>query len=647
MIIGVGIDVVDIERFGQALARTPALRDRLFTETERGLGLASLAARFAAKEALAKSLGAPAGLHWLDATVVKDTNGRPSLQVSGTVEGRADELGVSSFHLSLSHDAGIASAVVMAWGSPREWRKDEAVIEAYAVADVRAAEEAAMAGLPEGELMARAARGLAAVVAARLEERGGMRVVGLVGGGNNGGDALYALAHLAERGCAAAAIHAATAHTGGLEAAREAGVALVPAGADEWRAVLSEADVVVDGILGIGGRPGLEGEAAEWVDAIPEEAWVVAVDLPSGADPAGEVPLGDAVFADETVTFGVAKPVHLLGATEPAVGRLTVIDIGLDLGAGRTAYRPAVERLTFDDVRRLWPVPGASSDKYSRGVVGIVAGTPTYPGAAVLSVLGALGAGPGMVRYVGPPEVQALIHAAAPEAVTAEGRVQAWVCGSGFDPSSRAKGVAGAEAPRGGGARIRPAGRRRRRCPGAAGAPRGAHAAHPARRGARPAADPAPRGGGHARAGHRRSAGPRPRGRRADRRAPCCSRGRTRWSSARTRRGPCGARPTPRRGWAPRARATCSAACSARCSRPASTRWTRVRSAPWSTAWRRTGPTPAARCGSARWRGAYRRPSRRCCGTPERRWSAGSCGGGTEFGAPQSTNRARQSRLRH
>ena len=323
------------------------------------------------------------------------------------------------------------------------------MIEAYAVADVRAAEEAAMADLPEGELMARAARGLAAVVAARLEERHGMRVVGLVGSGNNGGDALYALADLAERGVAAAAVHAPTAHPGGLAAALEAGVALVSADADadgsERRALLAEADVVVDGLLGIGGRPGLSAEAAEWVDEIPEDAWVVAVDLPSGADPAGEVTLGDAVFADETVTFGVPKPVHLLPATEPAVGRLTVIDIGLDLSrpdAEAGAYRPVVERLTFDDVRRLWPVPGAGSDKYSRGVVGIVAGTPTYPGAAVLSVLGALGAGPGMVRYLGPPEVQALVHAAAPEAVTAEGRVQAWVCGSGFDPSSRAKGVA-------------------------------------------------------------------------------------------------------------------------------------------------------------------------------------------------------------
>jgi len=313
------------------------------------------------------------------------------------------------------------------------------VIEAFSVADVRAAEEAAMAGRPDGELMARAARGLAAVVASRVEERDGMRVVGLVGAGNNGGDTLYALAHLAQQGFSAAAVHEPEAHRGGLEAAQEAGVALVPGDGQGWRPVVAEADVVVDGVLGIGGRPGLSGDAAGWVEDIPQDAWVVAVDLPSGADPAGEVPLGEAVFADETVTFGVAKPVHLLPATEPAVGRLTVVDIGLDLGS---PVRPVVERLTFDDVGRLWPVPGPSSDKYSRGVVGIVAGTPTYPGAAVLSVLGALGAGPGMVRYLGPPEVQALVHAAAPEAVTAEGRVQAWVCGSGFDPSSRAKGVA-------------------------------------------------------------------------------------------------------------------------------------------------------------------------------------------------------------
>ena len=116
MIVGVGIDVVDVDRFGQALERTPKLRERLFTESERSLGPASLAARFAAKEALAKSLGAPVGMRWLDATVVQDGKGQPSLQVSGTVAARAEGLGVASFHLSLSHDAGIASAVVIAEG---------------------------------------------------------------------------------------------------------------------------------------------------------------------------------------------------------------------------------------------------------------------------------------------------------------------------------------------------------------------------------------------------------------------------------------------------------------------------------------------------------------------------------------------------
>ncbi|MDQ6715897.1 MAG: holo-ACP synthase [Actinomycetota bacterium] len=116
MIIGVGIDVVDVARFEQALARTPALRDRLFTEQERHLRVVSLAARFAAKEALAKALGAPVGLSWTDATVVKDDDGRPHLKMTGSVAARAEVLGVGSVHLSLSHDAGIASAVVIAEG---------------------------------------------------------------------------------------------------------------------------------------------------------------------------------------------------------------------------------------------------------------------------------------------------------------------------------------------------------------------------------------------------------------------------------------------------------------------------------------------------------------------------------------------------
>jgi holo-[acyl-carrier protein] synthase len=112
-VLGVGIDVVDIARFGETLRRTPAMRERLFTETERERPLASLAARFAAKEALAKALGAPTGMGWLDAEVVNEPTGNPRLDMKGSVLARADELGVGRVHVSLSHDAGIASAVVV------------------------------------------------------------------------------------------------------------------------------------------------------------------------------------------------------------------------------------------------------------------------------------------------------------------------------------------------------------------------------------------------------------------------------------------------------------------------------------------------------------------------------------------------------
>jgi len=113
VILGVGIDVVDIGRFDETMQRTPALRERLFTEQERSRPLASLAARFAAKEALAKALGAPVGMHWLDAEIVSETTGDPQFDIRGTVLARAEQLGVRSVHVSMSHDAGIASAVVV------------------------------------------------------------------------------------------------------------------------------------------------------------------------------------------------------------------------------------------------------------------------------------------------------------------------------------------------------------------------------------------------------------------------------------------------------------------------------------------------------------------------------------------------------
>ncbi|WP_129336875.1 holo-ACP synthase [Cellulomonas endophytica] len=114
MIVGVGIDVVDVARFLETLDRAPGLRDRLFTPDERDLPPASLAARFAAKEAIAKSLGAPGGMRWHDATVHRVRGGAPVVEVRGTVAAAAAAAGVDRFHLSISHDAGIASAMVVA-----------------------------------------------------------------------------------------------------------------------------------------------------------------------------------------------------------------------------------------------------------------------------------------------------------------------------------------------------------------------------------------------------------------------------------------------------------------------------------------------------------------------------------------------------
>jgi holo-[acyl-carrier protein] synthase len=115
-IVGVGIDVVDVSRFDDALRRTPGMVDRLFTAAEAARPLASLAARFAAKEALAKALGAPGNLAWHDAEVESESSGRPVFTLRGTVAARAAELGATSVHLSLSHDAGIASAMVVLEG---------------------------------------------------------------------------------------------------------------------------------------------------------------------------------------------------------------------------------------------------------------------------------------------------------------------------------------------------------------------------------------------------------------------------------------------------------------------------------------------------------------------------------------------------
>lgn len=317
------------------------------------------------------------------------------------------------------------------------------MIDAHGVEAVRRAEAVAMAGLPDGALMQRAAAALASVVLRLLRERTGSvygcQVVVLVGPGANGGDALWAGARLARRGVSVRAVltHDSP-HAGGLAGLHSAGGRVLdatePGGTALAGEALSGADVVVDGLLGIGGRAGLRGMASSVVEAIgrlDKSVVVVAVDLPSGVDPdTGEVD-GAHVRADMTVTFGTAKPCLLLPPAAAAAGRVHVVDIGLDR---RELGSPAVQRFEAVDAAARWPVPGPSDDKYSRGVLGVVAGGATYTGAAVLCSGAAVGSGAGMVRYVGPAPATDLVRARWPEVVPGAGRVQAWVLGPGVDP---------------------------------------------------------------------------------------------------------------------------------------------------------------------------------------------------------------------
>ena len=290
---------------------------------------------------------------------------------------------------------------------------------AHTVEQVRAAEKALMAQVPEGALMQRAAAGLASSVIDLLGGAYGRRVLLLVGPGDNGGDALYAGAMLARRGARVEAVAVADQlHAGGLAALRAGGGRLVDL--DER----ATADVVLDGIVGIGGRPGLRERAAEAVRAVAGTP-MVAVDTPSGVEVDTGRLEGEHVTADLTVTFGTHKLCHLVEPAASACGVVQLIDIGLDLPEA------AVTALQSDDVAALLPRPHPDAQKYSRGVVGIRAGSERYPGAAVLSTSGAAWGLVGMVRYAGgAPEA---VLAAHPEVVVGEGRVQAWVVGSGGD----------------------------------------------------------------------------------------------------------------------------------------------------------------------------------------------------------------------
>jgi hydroxyethylthiazole kinase-like uncharacterized protein yjeF len=289
----------------------------------------------------------------------------------------------------------------------------------------------------------------------------GARVVVLAGSGSNGGDALHAGALLARRGVAVVVVAtSASPHVGGLAAARAVGVGLrtvVDGGpgqlltVEEAASCALDADVLLDGLLGIGATGGgIRGVGGALVETLTRALTardrrpvVVAVDAPSGVGvDDGTVPAA-ALPADLTVTFGAAKPGLLLPPADAYAGRVEVVDIGLRaLGP-----RPAVARLEDEDVAALWPVPARTAHKYRRGVLGVVAGTAAYPGAAVLACEAAVLAGVGMVRFApGAAAASAAVLAARPEVVVGPGRVQAWVLGPGVDPGDEVRRLAVVEA---------------------------------------------------------------------------------------------------------------------------------------------------------------------------------------------------------
>ena len=295
---------------------------------------------------------------------------------------------------------------------------------AHTVEQVRGAEAALMATVPEGTLMQRAAAGLATAVVDLLGGAYGRDVLLLVGSGDNGGDALYAGARLAARGARVEAVLVSDrAHEAGVAALRAAGGRVVDL------AAVRPPDVVVDGIVGIGGTPGLREPALAAVRAVAGVP-MVAVDTPSGVDVDTGRIAGSHVTADLTVTFGTHKVCHLVEPAASACGVVHLVDLGLDLPEA------AVTALQSDDVAALLPRPGPFAQKYTRGVVGIHAGSARYPGAGVLSTSGASCGLAGMVRYAG--GAADAVRARHPEVVVGDGRVQAWVVGSGGDSEAAA-----------------------------------------------------------------------------------------------------------------------------------------------------------------------------------------------------------------
>ena len=285
----------------------------------------------------------------------------------------------------------------------------------------------------------------------------GAPVLLLVGGGHNGADTLLAGGLLSHSGCAVTAVLATEhPHPVALEEARSHGVTVYGAGyrsdgAEDWdsaeavaavEAFLARGGLVLDGLTGIGATGPLRPDAVALITPLVAAGApgrrplrVIAVDLPSGTGVDDGTVDGPVLAADCTVTFTCLKGCLCLPPARHLCGAVEVVPLGLPAPTSRPIARRPVDGALGDYLTRVVPEPGANDHKYTRGVVGLWAGSETYPGAAVLAANGAVLAGAGMVRLTAPRRVEDLVLAARPEVVPAAGRSQALVLGSGVDPA--------------------------------------------------------------------------------------------------------------------------------------------------------------------------------------------------------------------
>lgn len=442
MILGIGADLVDLDRFRAVLERRPGMIARLFTDAEREYAerrndpVERFAVRFAAKEAALKSMGVGMGaVDWHDIEVARDDSGRPSLIVRGRAAEVASSLGISRWELTLTHTDIVAQAIVVARSGrsdpypgaarsagPRRGLPVSAMPVAAVPASVPIVTPAEMAAIdrcapePVDVLIGRAGSAVARAAIRMMGGTYGRRVVVVAGKGNNGNDGRNAAVKLRARGVRVIVIDAASAPE-----------------------TLPECDLVIDAAYGTG-FAGTYDAPAPCAGSL-----VLAVDIPSGVDGLTGIAAGRVLPADETVTFAALKPGLLFADGIALSGRCRVADIGLPV-EGRS---PRADLIGADFVGRWLPDRLLHANKWE-SAVWIVAGSPGMGGAAALCSAAAARAGAGYVRISTPggaaadlplESVRVDVPAAgwAPDVVAGLGRFGALVIGNGLGTTDEAR----------------------------------------------------------------------------------------------------------------------------------------------------------------------------------------------------------------